>query len=149
MLIQPFIHIKWNLTQVWRSSAWSSYTCFSLFWELRQVGEIHPTQIIPIMGTNTQKVIYSVKLHISHQMKPYLSVKPIWGSIYTCFLYLQIVASSQNLAQLPQIMGRITQKVIQIVKFYISHQMKPYSKGKVICGSSYTCFSIFGELGQV
>ena len=34
-------------------------------------------QIPPIIGTNTQKVIHSVKLHISHQMKPYLSVNAI------------------------------------------------------------------------
>ena len=31
----------------------------------------------PIIGTNTHKVIYSVKLHISHQMKPYFSAKAI------------------------------------------------------------------------
>ena len=42
-----------------------------------------------------------------------------------------------------------TSKVIQSVKFHISHQMKPYSIVKVICGSSYTCFSIFWELAQV
>ena len=37
---------------------------------------------------NTQihgHVIQSVKLHISHQMKPYSNVKAIWESIYTCF----------------------------------------------------------------
>ena len=54
-----------------------------------------------------------------------------------------------NLAEIPQIMGRDTQKVIQSVKFQISHQMKPYSSVKTICGSSYTCFSILGELGEV
>ena len=37
-----------------------------------------------------------------------------------------------------------TPKVIQIVKFHISHQMKSYSSVKTICGSSYTCFSMFG-----
>ena len=31
----------------------------------------------PNIDTNTQKAIHSVKLHISHQMKPYLSVKAI------------------------------------------------------------------------
>ena len=50
-------------------------------------------------------------------------------------------ASQGNWAQIPQ--------VIQSVKFYSSHQMKPYSRVRAIWGSSYTCFSIFGELGQV
>ena len=42
-----------------------------------------------------------------------------------------------------------TPKIIGSVKFNISHQMKPYSSANVICGSSYTYFSIFGESGQV
>ena len=37
-----------------------------------------------ITGTDTQKVIHNVKLLISYQMKPYSSLKAIWGSIYTC-----------------------------------------------------------------
>ena len=45
-------------------------------------------------------------------MKPYLSVNAIRGSIYTCFVYLQITASWQNLAQLPQIMDRDTLKAL-------------------------------------
>ena len=106
-------------------------------------------KIPPIISTNTQKVIHSVKLHISHQMKPYLSVNAISGSIYTCFVYLQIGESWRNLAQLPPIMGRDTLKAIQSVKFHISHQMKSYSRVKAIYRSSYTCFSIFGELRQV
>ena len=107
-------------------------------------------QIPQIMGTNTQKFIHSVKLHISHQMKPCSSLKSIWGSIYTCSsVFVIIGASRRNLAKIAQIMGRDTQKVMQSVKFQISRQMKPYSSVKTICVSSYTCFSIFGELGQV
>ena len=63
---------------------------------------------------NTQNhghIIQSVKLFISHQMKPYLNIKAIWKSVYTCFCV------SVELGQ-------------------VGH-------------SSYTCFSIFGELGQV
>ena len=40
-----------------------------------KLGRLGPNS--PITGTNTQKVIHSVKLHISHQMKPYLSVNAI------------------------------------------------------------------------
>ena len=52
----------------------------------------------------------------------------------------------QNAVGTLQIMGINTQRVIQSVKFHISHQMKPYSNVKVIWGSGYTCFSIFWEL---
>ena len=54
----------------------SSYTYFSIFGELGQVGEIGSKSPY-IIGTNTKKDIRSVKLHISHQMKPYLSVNAI------------------------------------------------------------------------
>ena len=63
---------------------WLSYTCFNIFGELEQVREIGPKYIPQIMGTDTQKVIHSVKLHNSHQMNPYSSLKAIWVSIYTC-----------------------------------------------------------------
>ena len=53
------------------------------------------------------------------------------------------------MAKIPQIMGRDTQKVIQSVKFQISCQMKPYLSVKTVYRSSYACFSIFGDLGQV
>ena len=46
-------------------------------------------------------------------------------------------------------MNSNTPKVIKSVKLNISHQMMPYSSVKTICGSSYTYFSIIGELGQV
>ena len=60
-----------------------------------------------------------------------------------------IGASWRNLAQLPEIKGRDTLKAIQSVKLQISHQMKSYSRVKSICRSSYSCFSILGELGLV
>ena len=46
-------------------------------------------------------------------------------------------------------MGKDIPKVIQSTKLQISHQMKPYSSVKAIWESRYTCFSVFGELGQV
>ena len=81
-------------------------------------------------------------------MKPCSSLKSIWGSIYTCSCGLvKLGASWGNLAEIPQIMGRDTKKFIESVKFQISHQMKSYWSVKTICRSSYTCFSIFAELG--
>ena len=72
------------------------------------------------IGINAQKDIHSVKLHISHQIKPYLSVKATWGSILV-LCNCRIGVSWQNLTQLPQIMGRDTQKVIEVwnSKFHI------------------------------
>ena len=100
-------------------------------------------------STDTQKVIHSAKLLISHQMKPYSSVKghPT-VNLYFFVCICGIGASWQNLTQLPKIMGRGTQKVIQSVEFFISHQMKPYSRVKTICGSSYTYFGIFEDWGK-
>ena len=66
-----------------KAICWSSYACFIIFGELGQVKQISP-QIPQIMGTNAEKVIYSVKLHISCQIKPYISVKAIWGLSHTC-----------------------------------------------------------------
>ena len=51
--------------------------------------------------------------------------KMLGGSIYTCSsVFLKLGQVGGNLAQIPQIMGRDTQKVIQSVKFHTSHQMK-------------------------
>ena len=74
---------------------------------------------------------------------------PSEGQFILVLCICGIGASWQNLAQLPQIMGRDTLKAIQSVKFHITHQMKSYSRVKAICRSSYTCFSMFVELGQV
>ena len=76
-------------------------------------------------------------------MKPYLKVKIIWG------LSQGIEASQASWAQMPQIMGFDIQKFIQNVKLHIPHQLKSYCGVQAIWGLSYTCFSIFGELGQV
>ena len=42
-------------------------------------------QIFEFLGLVTQKVIQSVQLHISHQMKPQPSLKAIWVLSITCF----------------------------------------------------------------
>ena len=52
-----------------------------------------------------------------------------------------------NRPQIPQIMCRDTQKVIQSFQLYVSHWMRSYSGAKAIWGSSYTCFRVFGVLG--
>ena len=97
-----------------------------------KLGRLGPNS--PYHSTDTQKVIHSVTLLISHQMKPYSSVKShLRVNLYILFFCIcEIGASWQNLAQLSQIMSRDTQNIIQNVKFYISHQMKPYLSVKTI-----------------
>ena len=90
------------------------------------------------MGTDIQKITQSFKLHITHQMKLYSNVKTIGGSI-TCFSVFEGIGKSQgNLAQMPEIMGRDSQKTIKRVKPHISNQMKPCSRVKAISELSST-----------
>ena len=63
--------------------------------------------------------------------------------------YRQFTQLLNDNLQITQLMGINTQRVVQSVKFHISHQLKPYSNVKVICRWGYTCFSIFGKLQQV
>ena len=44
---------------------------------------------------------------------------------------------------------RDAQKVIQSFQHYVSHGMRSYSSAKAIWGSSYTCFRVFGVLGEL
>ena len=60
-------------------------------------------------------------------------------------VYLRIEASQGK----TQIKGMDTQKFIHIVKLHILLQMKPYSRVKYNWELSYTCISIFVELGQL
>ena len=104
-------------------------------------------------STNTQKVIHSVKLLISHQMKPYSSVKGhLRVNLYFFLCICEIGASWQNLAQLewPQTMGReIHRKSSEVLNPMFHIKWSLTQRVKTIWGLSYTCFSIFQELGQV
>ena len=95
-------------------------------------------------------VIHSVKVHISHQMKPCSSVKVICLVKLYLFLCICGIGTSQlNQAQITQIMDSNTPKVIRSVKLNISHQMMPYSSLKTICGSIYTCFVYLQNWGKL
>ena len=76
------------------------------------------------MGTNTQKIIQSVKLHISHQMNPYSNVMTIWVSIYTCLPgFAELRQVREIRPQNPKNIVTDTQKDIQTLKFHIAYQM--------------------------
>ena len=45
------------------------------------------------------------------------------------------------LGHFPQTISRYTGKVIRILQFHISHQMRSYSSVKALCKLSYTCFN--------
>ena len=53
-----------------------------------------------------------------------------------------------NWAPIPKIMCRDTWKVIQSLQLLVSHQIRPYSSIRALCGSSYTCFTGTRVLGQ-
>ena len=104
---------KWGLTQV-----------------LRHWGK---SGVLVSKTLNHGYVIQSVKLYIWHQMKPYSSVKVIWESIYTCFVNWD---KSGKLGPNNLNHGRQYTESHPSVKLHISHQTKPYSSAKTICGSN-------------
>ena len=100
------------------------------------------------MCRDTWKVIQSLQLLVSHQVRPYSSVRTLCGLSYTSFTYPCIGAIWWNWAQIPQIICRDTWKVIQSLQLLVSHQMRPYSSVRALSGSSYTCFTGTQVLGQ-
>ena len=73
---------------------------------------------------------------------------PVRAELYLFYRYSGIGAISGNWSWIPQIMSRVTWKVMQRLQIRISHQMKPYSSVKALCGLSYTCFTDTRVLGQ-
>ena len=66
------------------------------------------------MGMGIQKVIQSVKFQLSHQMKPYSSVKAIWESRYTGFSVYGYDVSHGNRTLKPQIKLQIHRKLSRL-----------------------------------
>ena len=79
-------------------------------------------------------------------------ILPVGKTLESLFIpglvYLENWGELENWVQIPQIMCINIQEVIQCVKLYISHQVKPYSNVKTIWGLIYICFIVFGALGQ-
>ena len=106
-----------------------------------------------IMWKARTQVIQSLQFLVSHQIiRPYSSVRRTHGLNYTCFTGTRVLGKFWgNWAQIPQIMCRDTWKVIQSLQLLVSHQMRPYSSVRALCGSSYTCFTgtwILGQFGE-
>ena len=81
----------------------------------------------------------------------YQCLGPLWIELYLFHWYLGIGVVWGNQAQMPQISCRNTSKVIQSLQIIISHQMRPYSSVKALCGLSCTCFTgtwILGKFGE-
>ena len=123
------------------------------------------------------KVIHSLLLHISHQMRSYSSAKVIWWLSYTC--YLGTWALGQFLRKGPNTPKSSTEshkkrsKVFNSL-FHIKRDLtlvsrsslqghmknnpkssgscftsnRPCSSVRALCGSSYTCFTGTWVLGQ-
>ena len=128
------VETNWELTD----------TCISIFGELGQIRKIVP---------KCSKSWASIHRKLSKVLNSTFYIKwsltkiqiPFEGWFTPVLVYLGHWGKSGKLQQNTQIHKR----VIQSVKLHVSHQMKPYSTVKVICGSSYTCFSIVLQLGQV
>ena len=76
------------------------------------------------MVSETQQIIQSLQLIISHQVRPYLSVMTISGLSLTCFRTIW-GKLGPNTTQIPYLNVRETHKVIQSLELIISHQMRP------------------------
>ena len=103
------------------------------------------------LGPNTPNlghVIQSVKPHISRQVKLYSNVKETWESINTCFVFVKLGQAGEVRTKKPKSWTSIHRKSSEVLNS-TSHQIKHHSSVKAISGSSYICFSIFWELGQV
>ena len=90
--------------------------------------------------------LQSLQIHLLHLMRSYSSLKAIWGLGYTCF---RVFGSNEaiwvNCAQIPQMMGWDTQKIIQGLQVFNSYQMRPYSSVRTIQVSRYTSFWVSGH----
>ena len=60
------------------------------------------------------------------------------GAPHTTTMGNPVAANQENWAQIPQIIGLDKQKVIQSVKLYISHHLKPYSSVKWTMNNMYS-----------
>ena len=102
-----------------------------------------------IMWRNMLKVIYSLQLHISHEMRSYSSAKIMRRLSYACFFgYLGNSAIWGNLARILQIMHWDTLKVIKSLQLLVPHQIRLYFSVRALCRLSYTCFTgtqLFGK----
>ena len=134
--MKPYAKVKGN----WESS----YSCFSIFWELEQVREI---------GSKCPKSWASMHRKSFKVLNPTFHIKwsliqiqiPSEGSFIPALVYLGHWRKSSKLVTNVPSHGH----VIQRVNLHILHQMKPYSNAKAIWELIYTCFYVSVEVEQV
>ena len=69
----------------------------------------------------------------------------LYGLSYTCLTGTQVFGQFGGTGpQIPQIFCRDTWKLIQSPQILISHQLRPYSSVKALCGVSYTVSQVLG-----
>ena len=99
------------------------------------------------MHRYTWTLIQNIQLHIKLAFT--LVSRPSKGWVILVFCrYLGIREIWVNWAQISQIMCRDKRKVIQSFQHYISHWMRSNSSAKAIWRLIYTCFRVFGVLGE-
>ena len=126
-----------------------SYTCFLGTWVVEQFGgKKGSINLKSCAQSHTKSNPKSSIPYFKSNETLLQCLGPIWVELYLFHGYPVIGAIWGNCAQIPQIMSRDTQKVIQSFQHRISYWMTSYSSAKTIWELSYTCFKVFGVLGQ-
>ena len=110
-----------------------SSSSFSIFGEVGQVREIGP-KCSKSWASSIHRNHSKCKLHIWHQMKPYSSLKAIWGSICTCFcVFVELGQVKEIWPKYPKSWAAIhVIQVLQSVEFNISNKMKYCSRVNIV-----------------
>ena len=106
------------------------------------------------MWRNMPKVIHSLQLHISHQMRSYSSAKIIWQLSYTCFLGTWALGKFWGKGQnTPKSTTESHKKKFKVfnslfhIKWDLALVFRP-SVGRIIPVSQVLCYwGNFGKLG--
>ena len=128
-----------------RALCGSNYTCFTDTRVLGQFGEIGSEYPNSYAGTNEKYP--SLQILVSHQMRPYSSVRALCGFSYTCLTGIGTIW--ENWARIPQITCRDTWKVIQSLQILILHQMRPYSSVKGLLWGDLYLFHRYSGIGAI
>ena len=98
------------------------------------------------------KVIHSLQLHTSHQMRSYSCQDHLKIELYLLF---GVVGHQGNLGEkgpnTPISSTKSPKIKIQSLQLLILHQMRPHISVQDLCGSNYTCFTgtqLLGHIGE-
>ena len=112
-----------------------------------QFGEIGPKYPKSCAKTHEKK-IQSLQLLVSHQMRTYSSVRALCGLNYTCFTGTRVLRQFGEIGSEYPNSSAGTNEKYPSLQILVSHQMRPYSSVRALCGFSYTCFTGIGTIWE-